>query len=185
MNTLFLQRRLFGAALAPILVFFVARILFIAAISQPVHMPTFRMAKQHEVFLEVKSLKLAVRKLQMVEVPKAVVPVVQATGPLSLQSSLREYHYSLHGDVSCGSMPCAAELHLSIDTDHTPDFKQIITTDAQGHFEYQTIVKENARTPIDWRVMVYTPHTYPTELHGRQILTDDTVLDIPRTIQLP
>jgi len=87
--------------------------------------------------------------------------------------------------VTCGGQPCQAEIHLILQSDHNPSIKHVFSSTPDGRFEYKDVLNESFGTPVDWRLMVYTPRTYPIEMHGRQILADDTAIEITRAINLP
>lgn len=167
----------------PVMVFFLARFLVVVgapearAMSFWPHWEAPAPVRGHPVVAKVHKETAPVKAV-------AASPV-EIASLMPLNSSLRDYRYVLSGQVTCGGAPCQAELRLTISTDRDPDFKRIITTTADGYFDFQTVIQEYIHQPIDWRVMVYTPHTYPVELHERKILTDESTVEIHRDVNLP
>jgi hypothetical protein len=193
-NTLFYHRRFLSLMAAPLFLFFLARVLIIAMIplqhdEAPVWKESPKLNRIAPVAVQ-HPMSHAVVPVRVLPAPQAQIQQVQEEplpiNGLPLQSTLREFHYVLSGQVTCGNAPCAADLHLVLQSDHNDDLKQIFTTGPDGRFECRMTFKENLHQLLDWRVMVYTPQTYPVELHGRQILTDDDDdLNIQKNIQLP
>jgi hypothetical protein len=189
MDTLIYQRRFWGRTIAPLCIFFLARFLFIAGMSYHDFNYKFRAPGKVSAPFKASAPSHAI--------PAAPLPM-DATTPVQimqeqpipadsflLRSGLHEFHYIFSGQVTCGNTPCAADLHISLQSDHNEDLKQIVSTGPDGRFACKMTFRENLHQSLDWRVMVYTPNTYPVELRGRQILMDDDDLIIEKAIQLP
>jgi|GEM_PF-2303723 len=185
MQELIFHRRFWGKAAVPFLVFLLARFLFVLNVAQPVYSPDT--STWHETRTNRHVARIKQHKIQpLPEVIMAPIAEPRTAGSiLPLQSSLHEFTYKLSGDVTCGDAPCQAEIRLVIQTDHNPEIKKVLNAEANGHFEYQTTFNAYMKEPVDWRLMVYTPRTYPVEFHGRQILTDDSDIEVTKTIRLP
>ena len=181
MTLLLSQRRLLTLMTVPVMVFILARFLVIVGAPQA---RTMSFLPHWEATARVHA-PVATPHKEAAPVKTVAVGHVETASLMSLKSSLRDYRYVLSGQVTCGGAPCQAELRLTIQTDHDPDFKQTIHTTADGYFDFQTVIQEYIHEPIDWRVMVYTPHTYPVELHERKILTDESTVEIHRDVNLP
>lgn len=176
------QRRLMALFAVPMMVFFLARAVFIMGL--PFFPNSMSMPRSSEAFLP--AVKIAAKPTAPVPAkPVMATRIVRVNNELQLNSTFREYRTLFAGQVTCGDSPCEAELRLVITSDNIPELRQVFRTDADGRYAQPVILKEKPGRAADWKIMVYTPRTYPMELNGRQILTEESQIDVQRDIQLP
>ena len=118
------------------------------------------------------------------EAPALTIAPASDFNHLYLQSYVREYRVVFSGVVTCGGMPCAASIELSLNSAQNPDLHRKAHTSGDGHYEILIPLSENIHEHIDWKLTVDNGRSDVNEIHGRQILTDDANLSVEDNFSL-
>ena len=139
----------------------------------PAHHPAVRHRTRQSVIREIKAtLK-----------HKAAV-VIEDFNSLHLNSNLHEYNIIFSGQIFCGKQPCAAELDLQSNTPRNEKVHRIVQTMDDGNFWVQVPLTENMQEHIDWKVSAHNADGLSAETHGRDILSEDLIVNVESRLTL-
>ncbi len=126
--------------------------------------------------------KPSVRNVQPLN-NKAVL--VKELNGISLRAMTREYTSSISGKTLCDGKPCAATLKISIEPDgmERPVIKTI-HSGREGVFQAQIHFQTLPNNQMDWRVTAVSEDLLIGDVHGRQILSDDSPIVVSQDIHL-
>lgn len=101
-----------------------------------------------------------------------------------LRRDLKDYTYVFSGKVACGQNPCSqVEVRLALDTARNPDVEKMTLAQPDGSYAIKVSLKEFLHEQVDWKLTARS-QTHVTEVHGRQILTDEPILQLERSLDL-
>jgi len=172
----YLHRKSLSLMMAPVLVFILARFVFLGALAG------FQM--------EAPRAPLAPRPSpKVIPVPISIPHQMSLSEPdsnsLKMNSIIREYRYLMSGRVTCGSQSCVRDVEITLNSDHNENVVRTVQSDSEGYFSTEIPIKEFARRPVDWRMQVDVVDSLPVEVYGRTILSQDTEIEISRSLSLP
>jgi len=115
--------------------------------------------------------------------PKAAV--IKEVMGVPLSSMWRSYAATFTGKTRCSGMPCAATLRVSIEPDGAElPVASTVQSESDGSYRFQVPFQALPNHQLDWKVTAVSSDLVTQEIHGRQILSDDSQIDVAQDIDL-
>ena len=111
--------------------------------------------------------------------------VVKEMNVLSLKTFERDYTSFFSGQTTCDGKPCSVTLKFQLQSDGkaTPKFIAIDSA-SDGSYWIQIPFQALPKSQLDWKVTATSTDLLSAESHGRQIIPDDTRLDVSQDLSL-
>ncbi len=103
----------------------------------------------------------------------------------SLYSDARSYLAVFTGKVSCVQAGCPdTHVRLQMETTYNDDLNRKATVAADGSYRIEVPFKETPHEHMDYTLSAYNDQSQSSEVHGRRILMEETVLPVDNVLHL-
>jgi len=108
-----------------------------------------------------------------------------ASHKLFLHSFEKQYTCIFTGKVTCGGGPChVAQVEVHMASRKNPNIVKTTTLQPDGNYQLSVLLTEDLHEHIDWWIVVDSPESEATQVQGRQILMEDSTINIEEPIRL-
>jgi hypothetical protein len=133
---------------------------------------------------------------QVVKLPKhhphkAAVRSLHQTPPadiarrLYLHSFQQDYTATFSGKVTCGDSLCrAAETQIHVASKLNPHIVKTVSIQPDGTYEAVLLFKEVPHENLDWWIVADSPESVSKQIQGREILMEDSRVQIEQPVSL-
>jgi hypothetical protein len=166
----------------------VAKVLTSALLSRMLPITTLRhfrpaskrtMAAAHKI---VKSVSLNPISLDSMI---TIHPLSEREKELYLHQLVHKYTWTFTGKISCGDALCStANVEIHLTSKKHPDLIKQAVVHPDGSYSATMVFTEAVDQYVDWWIQADSPESASRQLQGRQILTDETAVQIETRVQL-